>query len=329
MGASWRQGDEGVAVVAGLGSGGLRFGMQLPVQAQSRLFAEEWEKSAGAEGLAAVAQACDHGGFAYVAVCDHTAIPRSHAATMGTEWWDTMTTLGWLAGITTRVRLLSHVAVLAYRHPMMAAKAFATLDVVSGGRAVVGVGAGHVEAEFAMLGLDFADRGPALDEALELFDLALREEFVTYKGRRFRVEDMGQRPRPVQRPRPPIWVGGSAAPALRRVARSGDGWLPQGSPRATLPAQVAQLRRRREEFGRADAPLAIGAIPEPLYVGPPGWDVGERTVTGSPERIAESLRWYGEQGANQVQVRFRSRELSELVDQVGLFAGEVAPLLGE
>lgn len=312
-----------------LGSGGLHYGMQLPVQAQSRLFAEEWEASAGAEGLAAVAKACDRGGFAYVAVCDHTAIPRSHASTMGTEWWDTMTTLGWLAGITGEVRLLSHVAVLAYRHPMMAAKAFATLDVVSGGRAIVGAGAGHVEAEFAMLGVDFGDRGPALDESLELLDLALREEFVTYEGQRFRVADMGQRPRPVQRPRPPIWVGGSATPALRRVAKYADGWLPQGSPRGTFPDQVAELRRLREEFGRADEPLDIGAITEALYVGTPGWDVGDRTLAGPPERIAEELRWYGDQGAHQLQVRFRSRELTELIDQIDAFAADVAPLLGK
>lgn len=311
-----------------LGVGGLHYGMQLPVQAQSRLFAEEWEATAGAAGLAAVARACDRAGFAYVAVCDHTAIPRGHAATMGTEWWDTMTTLGWLAGITSEVRLLSHVAVLAYRHPLTAAKAFATLDVVSEGRAVVGAGAGHVEAEFAMLGVDFRDRGPALDESLELLDLALRAEFVTYEGERYQVADMGQRPRPVQSPRPPIWVGGSAAPALRRVAQYGDGWLPQGSPRATFPGQVEQLRRLREEFGRGDEPLDVGAIPEPLYVGTPGWDVGGHTVTGSPERIAESLRWYREQGANQVQVRFRSRELTELLDQIEVFASEVAPLLG-
>ncbi|MCB1262735.1 MAG: LLM class flavin-dependent oxidoreductase, partial [Acidimicrobiales bacterium] len=88
----------------------------------------------------------------YVAVCDHVAIPRPLDETMGTEWWDTIATLGWLAGITEHVRLLSHVSVLPYRHPLITAKAFSTLDVLSGGRAVLGVGAGHVEAEFALLG---------------------------------------------------------------------------------------------------------------------------------------------------------------------------------
>lgn len=309
--------------------GVLHYGMQLPIQSQSKLYAEAWEETAGPDELGAIAQACDRGGFAYIAVCDHTAIPRSHAPMMGTEWWDTMTTLGWLAGITKDVRLVSHVAVLAYRHPMITAKAFATLDVISKGRAIVGAGAGHVEAEFEMFGLDFKDRGPALNESLELLDLALREEFVTYEGKRFQVKDMGSRPRPVQTPRPPIWIGGSAGAALKRVAKYADGWLPQGSPRDKFPDQVAELRRLREEHGRGDEAMDIGAITEMLYVGKPDWEVGAHTLSGSPEEIAESLRWYGEQGANQIQIRFRNRTLQELLDQIEAFSTQVAPLLNK
>jgi probable F420-dependent oxidoreductase len=307
--------------------GTLHVGMQLPIQSQSKLYAEAWEETSGPDELGKIAQACDRAGFAYIAVCDHTAIPRSHAGAMGTEWWDTMTTLGWLAGITEQVRLISHVSVLAYRHPMMSAKAFATLDKISKGRAIVGAGAGHVEAEFEMLGVNFKERGKALNEALELLDVALREEYVTFEGARWPVADMGARPRPVQSPRPPIWIGGSAGAALKRVAKYGDGWLPQGSPRETYPAQLAELRRYQEEFGRADERLDIGAITEILYVGEPGWDVGAHTVSGSPDKLAESLRWYGEQGANQIQVRFRSRDLAELLDQIARFAAEVAPHL--
>lgn len=307
--------------------GTLHVGMQLPIQSQSKLYAEDWEETSGPAELGKIAQACDRAGFAYIAVCDHTAIPRSHAGAMGTEWWDTFTTLGWLAGITEHVRLISHVSVLAYRHPLMSAKSFATLDRISNGRAIAGVGAGHVEAEFEMLGVDFKTRGKALNEALELLDLALREEYVTFEGERWQVKDMGSRPRPVQTPRPPIWIGGSAGAALKRVAKYGDGWLPQGSPRETYPAQLAELKRYQEEFGRADERFDIGAITEILYVGEAGWDVGAHTLSGSPDKIAESLRWYGEQGANQIQVRFRSRDLAELLDQIALFAAEVAPNL--
>src|SRR5439155_17582486 len=114
----------------------IAYGMQLPIQAQSTIFVEEWEKTAGAAELAAVARACDDAGFDYVAVCDHVAIPRSKAETMSTTWYDTVATLGFLAGVTTRVRLLSHVFVAAYRHPLQTAKAFATLDALSNGRAI-------------------------------------------------------------------------------------------------------------------------------------------------------------------------------------------------
>src|SRR5437868_6345590 len=113
--------------------GALAYGIQLPIQSQSSLYAEAWEDSAGAAELARIARACDANGFLYVAVCDHVAIPREKAEAMNTSWYDTMTTLGFFAGITERVRLMSHVAVLPYRHPLMTAKAFLTLDELSNG----------------------------------------------------------------------------------------------------------------------------------------------------------------------------------------------------
>src|SRR3954447_7006879 len=132
----------------------LVFGIQLPVQAQSTYFVEGWELSAGPAEVAQVAQAADRAGFFYVAVCDHVVIPDELAPRMSAVWWDTIATLGWLAGLTTQTRLLSSVFNLTYRHPLVSAKSFATLDVVSSGRAIVGVGAGHVEKEFTALGID-------------------------------------------------------------------------------------------------------------------------------------------------------------------------------
>src|SRR5436190_7122253 len=182
-------------------TGQVAVGIQLPIQSQSTLYAEPWEATAGAKELAEIAKAADRLGFFYIGVCDHVAIPRSHAETMSTIWYDTMTTLGWLAGITERVRLLSHVAVPAYRHPLVPAKAVATLDVLSNGRAIFGVGAGHVEADCETYGVPFAERGAILDESLDIIDQSLREEFVTWHGARFDIDDMGLAPRPVQSPR--------------------------------------------------------------------------------------------------------------------------------
>ncbi len=203
--------------------------MQLPIQAQSTRFAEEWEDAAGAAELVRVAQACEAAGFEYVAVCDHVAVPEALSDAMRTSWWDTVATLAYLAALTERVRLLSHVYVPAYRHPLAASKAFATLDALSGGRAILGVGAGHVEAEFTALGVRFADRGRLLDEAIDAMRACFEAEFPEHHGECWSFKGLGQRPRPVQ-PRLPIWVGGSSRPAMRRAAERGDGWLPQGPP---------------------------------------------------------------------------------------------------
>ncbi|MFF0063570.1 LLM class F420-dependent oxidoreductase [Streptomyces sp. NPDC005279] len=300
--------------------------MQLPIQSQSTIYAEPWEAGAGAEDLAEIARAADRAGFAYLASCDHVAIPRRLAGAMSTVWYDPVATLSYLAGITERVLLLSHVAVVGLRHPLLSAKQYATLDHLSGGRLILGVGAGHVREEFEALGVDFAARGPVLDESIDALRAALgQEEYPEFAGERFSFSGLGQRPRPAQQ-RIPVWVGGSSPAAVRRAAVRGDGWLPQGDPRDRLPAQIATLKALREEAGVTE-PIEIGAITEPLYVGEADWEVGRRTLSGKPDALAESLRAYAAMGVHQIQVRFRSRSRAELIDQMAAFAADVVPHL--
>ncbi|MEV0368434.1 LLM class F420-dependent oxidoreductase [Streptomyces sp. NPDC050636] len=302
--------------------------MQLPVQSQSSLFAEAWEADAGPGDLAEIARVADRTGFAYIASCDHVAIPRRLAEAMGTIWYDPVATLSYLAGVTERVRLLSHVAIVGLRHPLVSAKQYATLDHLSGGRLILGVGAGHVEEEFEALGADFPGRGAVLDETVDALKAALGvEEYPEHHGERYRFSGLGQRPRPAQE-RVPVWVGGSSPAAVRRAATRGDGWLPQGDPRDRLPAQIAKLKRLREAAGIVE-PITVGTIAEPLYVGEPSWSVGRRTLSGKADAIAESLREYRAMGVDQIQVRFRSRSRGELVDQMAAFGADVAPQLND
>ncbi len=300
------------------------FGMQLPVQSQSALYAQPWEASAGVAEIVRVAQACEAAGFSYVAVCDHVAIPRANAEAMSTSWWDTIATLSYLAAVTERVRLLSHVYVLPYRHPLLVAKAWATLDALSGGRAILGVGAGHVAGEFAALGVPFQERGRLLDEAIDAVRAAFSDEFPTHEDERWRFADVGQRPRPVQEPLP-IWVGGSSKPAMRRAAERGDGWLPQGPPEGGMEAGIAFVRAHRAAT-RGDVPIVIGSLSGPLYVGEPLWETG-RCVRGGPDKIATYLRTHRDLGIDQVQVAFPSRSADELCDQIAAFAADVTPLV--
>ena len=266
-------------------SGQLVYGIQLPIQSQSTRYAEAWELGAGADELAAIAKACDESGFFYVAVCDHVAVPRPYDEAMRTSWWDTLTTLGYLAGITQNTHLLSHVYVLPYRHPLMTAKGFLTLDNVSHGRAILGVGAGHVDAEFELLGVDFADRGPALNEALDIVRAAFENEYPEYAGERWSVKDAGLQPRPDPAGGPPIWVGGSSKAAMRRAAEKGDGWLPQGPPKMGMKEAVQFIKEHRAAT-RGDEPIDLGINTESIYIGEPSFELGQVR----PQRIGRQDR---------------------------------------
>jgi probable F420-dependent oxidoreductase len=315
-------------VVTVLPEGRTVFGMQLPVQSQSTIYAQPWEAAAGPDELAAVALACEAAGFFYVGVCDHTFIPERLAGAMSTVWYDTIATLGWLAGVTTEIRLLSHIYVVALRHPLRAAKEFATVDALSQGRVICGVGAGHVTEEFDQMGAKFEHRGPATDEAIVGLAAGLVDEFPHLEGPRWKASGLGIAPRPVQAPRPPIWAGGSSPAALRRTARYADGWLPQSlGPDVEL---LAELHRMRHEY-RDGAPLDIGGIATFTYVGQPpsGLEVPPGTVAGTAEQVAEYLRPFTAAGVGQVQVRFPARSVGELVDQIATFGTDVAPLVDD
>jgi len=293
----------------------IAFGTQLPIQSQSSLYAAPWEGDATPADLLNIAKAADRSGYFYVAVCDHIAIPREKAAAMGLWWQDCLTTLGWLASATERVALLSHVYVIAYRHALVAAKSFETLDHLSGGRAIAGIGAGHVEAEFDVLGVPFSERGALTNANLVDFAEALSH---TYVG------EMGSLPRPVQTPRPPIWIGGSSKPAIRRAAAY-EGWLPQGP--ATREG-LDLLLSTREKLGKIQDPMAIGHVVIPyVYVGTPKGERRQPCYSGSPEQIAEALLAETPAEVNQLQVKFDADSATDYAEQVEAFGTQVGPLL--
>jgi probable F420-dependent oxidoreductase len=317
-----------VDVVRTVPEGQVVYGMQLPIQSQSTLYVAEWEKQAGPAELGRIAQVADDSGFFYIGVCDHTAIPARLADAMGTIWYDTTATLGWLAALTTRTHLLSHVLILAQRHPLRAAKELATLDLLSGGRLIVGVGAGHVPEEYELLTGEFAQRGRHTDEAISALARAFTSEFPELPGPRFPASGMGIAPRPVRQPRPPIWIGGSSPAAIRRTAAYGDGWLPQGTRRRDLPEQIARLRALREEV-RGGAPIDIGTIVEPIHLATeaPSWDLPGYVLQGGVDEIASSLRELVSMGVNHLQVRFMARSVEEFCQQTAAFGAEIGPLL--
>ncbi|HQV59071.1 MAG TPA: LLM class flavin-dependent oxidoreductase, partial [Ilumatobacteraceae bacterium] len=184
-------------------------GMQVPVQTLSKSSSEPWERGASVADMGRAARQADAAGFDYLAVCDHVAIPEAVVEHNSTHWVDPIGTLGWLAAQTQRAMLLTHVYVVPFRHPRVAAKQFVTLDWLSGGRLICGVGVGHMVEEFAGLGVDYHRRGQLTNDGIKAIAKLMEHEWV---------DGLGVAPRPVQTPGPPIWVAGSSVPAVRRAA---------------------------------------------------------------------------------------------------------------
>jgi probable F420-dependent oxidoreductase len=225
-----------------------------------------------------MAQAAEAGGVGALFVTDHPAPSANWLAAGGHDTLDPGIALAFVAAATRTIRLLTNVFVLGYRAPLLAAKTLASLDVLSGGRLTVGVAGGYLKSEFAALGGSFENRGPLLDDALEVLCAAWTGEPVTAEGHNWSARGAVVRPRPCQQPRPPIWCGGNGPAAMRRAVRY-DGWMPFPTPGglaaatrtppleslADLALAIARLEELSEAANRPERPaICVGAFGNPL-----------------------------------------------------------------
>ena len=310
-------------------AGGWTYGVALPVHTLTATLADPWEHTATVEDLVRIARKAEDTGHHFVGVTDHVAIPdNDYAAHMSTTWYDTVATLSYLAAATDTVNLASVVWIAAYRHPLQTAKSFATLDHLSGGRAVLGVGAGHVEAEFEALGVDFDARGRLLDETLEAVRGAFDSRYVSHTGEAFSYRDMGVGPAPVREL--PIWVGGSGRASWRRAGRLGDGYVPMGNPVSQYREIIDTMDSAAAAAGRDGARFDVGFMPPWCYLLADAAPEGVPAVMAcGTEPLAASIRAGREAGANTFHLKFRARTLEEYLEQFDAFAESVVPLVNE
>ena len=309
--------------------GGWTYGVALPIHTLTTTLADPWEHTATVDDLVNIARKAEHTGHHFVGVTDHVAIPdNDYAAHMSTTWYDTVATLSYLAACTSTVNLASVVWIAAYRHPLQTAKSFATLDYLSGGRAILGVGAGHVEAEFEALGVDFEARGQLLDEVLEAVRGAFDSRYVSHSGEAFSYSDVGVGPAPVREL--PIWVGGSGRAAWRRAGRLGDGYVPMGNPVSQYGEIIDTVYAAAAAAGREDARFDVGFMPPWSYL------LADTAPEGLPpvmacgaEPVAASIRAGRAAGANTFHLKFRARTLEEYLEQLDVFAESVVPLVNQ
>ena len=206
---------------------GLTLGIATPIVAQMASRSGHWTETAGIDGLAEIARKADELGFSHLTCAEHVFMIDSESGRRGSTYWDPLATFGYLAAITERIRFATLVLVLGYHHPLEIAKRYGTLDVVSKGRLILGLGVGTLKEEFEQLGVPFEDRGACADDALECLRSCLSVGRASYEGPYYEFHDVIIEPHAVQQ-RVPIWIGGRTQRSLRRATEHGDGWSPFG-----------------------------------------------------------------------------------------------------
>ncbi len=256
----------------------------------------DWEQHATIEDLARIAEAADRLGYHHLTCSEHIALPAAEGGRRGTRYWDPLPTFGYLAARTQRIRLATNVLVLGYHHPLEIAKRYGTLDRLSGGRLILGVGVGSLKEEFDLLGAPFEDRGRRADDALRALRASLSVAEPAYHGEFYSFSGMVVDPCAVQ-DHVPIWIGGQTLRSLRRAATLADGWAPFN----------VRLPQARDWLSRWEFRSGFEVIlPPPAALDP----------IGEPGRTRDLLGETAAHGATIVSAAFRHTSLPQYLENL-------------
>ena len=292
--------------------------------------------------LCQFAQKAEELGFESVWIGDHIVLPtaptnqypytadgsftRPHEA----PFLETLTVLAYVAACTSSIRIGSTVVIVPYRNPILQAKIFASLDVLSKGRAVCGVGVGWLEKEFETLDVPYSERGPMTNEWLEIFMNLWTEEEPEYHGDYYSYDGIQFNPKPVQQPRIPIWVGGHTRRALRRTARYGDAWHPSRQTPEFVTRNLPYLRQQVEAEGRNPDDITI-SLKRSLHISDIGIADGSGGaqagggVVDTTQGVIEDIKKCADVGIHQLTYDFRTSDIEECIRLLEHFAAEIAP----
>jgi probable F420-dependent oxidoreductase len=235
-----------------------------------------------------------------------------------TEDLDQATTLSFVAAKTDKIRLMTGIAVIPYRNPFALANSLATVDHLSSGRLDVGAGLGWMKEEFDLLRVPYEERGEIMDEYLRILKVIWSEKSPHFQGKYFQFSDVHFSPKVVQRPHPPIWVGGESPRAIRRAAELGDGWFPiDSNPRfplsgvGELAAAIAKLRRQVEKAGRKPEEVRIGYLASNFELREVGSSESGKLFVGSPQKILADVKEFDRLGVSFLAFSFLGENLEK------------------
>jgi len=262
-----------------------------------------WERDAGIGEIVRVAVEAERLGYHHLTCSDHVGVPTEIAKVRGSTYWDPLATLAFLAARTSTIKLATHVLVLGYHHPLAIAKRFGTLDRVSGGRLVLGVGVGTLAEEFDLLAASFDDRGDRADDAIRALRAAWAQPEPAYAGPYYAFEGFIVDPCAVNADTP-IWIGGRTARSLRRAVELADGWVPFGIRRADLAEMIARARDT-DAWSTRTAPFELVLQNEHPF------DPG-----AEPEQVRDAAARLHDAGATILNLRFVHHSLEHYVEQL-------------
>lgn len=281
----------------------MRLGIITPIVILLPRSHNAWEVEASVQDLVTVARAADDLGYHHLTASEHVAVPVDVEARRGMRYWDLLSTLSYLAAVTSRIRLATNMVVLPYHHPLEVLKHYGTLDRLSGGRLILGVGIGSLTEEFALLDKQFEGRGERADDALRAIRAGWGERTPEYEGSHYRFRNFVVDPTGVQE-RLPIWVGGRTRRSLRRAVEHGDAWVPFLLGPDEVRSMLAWAQRLPAWAGR-DHPLDIVLWPEPAV-----------DPFTEADRIRRQADEFTGLGATILNYRFRSDSLAHHLEQM-------------
>ena len=293
-------------------------------------------------GLRRFVQRAEQLGFESVLAGDHIILPTggtnqypytadgSFSRPADDPFLETMTLLGYLAACTEEIKLGSTVIILPYRNPVVQAKMFASLDVLTNGRMICGVGVGWLEKEFEVLGVPYAERGPMSDEFIQIFKILWTEPDPVFHGRFYHIEGIQFYPKPVQRPHIPIWVGGHTKRARRRTAKYGDGWHTTRQTPDFVAKNLPYLRQETERAGRDPSSISV-SLKRSLHFTDLGMGEGGTVRSGgaliaTTQEVIDDVYYCRELGIHQLTYDFRVDGLDESIRVMEHLADRVLPV---
>ncbi len=291
----------------------MKFGIALP----------NFGKYAAKKDILEIAALAEELGYDSLWTSDHVVIPDSHKG-FGDVFYDPLITLGFIAASTTKIALGTSVLILPYRNPVVTAKMISTLDALSGGRVILGVGAGWLEDEFRVLGVSYKERGAVTEEYIEILKELWSRDDPAYTGKYLSFSDIKFLPKPRQKPHPPIWVGGGSPIAIERAVRYGDGWHPVGLTPRELKEKADYLKALLPEEKKKSF---IISLRKTLEINEER-EFGEKdTLRGGPEKIIRGIEEYREAGASHLVLHILSGEFSGVLKTMEIFSKKLKPHL--